>query len=383
MKVLHLVPALFDAADGTLGGAERYVFELARHMATRVPTTLLSFGERAREERTPEGLRVRVLSRPWRVRGQRHNPLAWGVLPETLRADVVHCHQTHVVASSLAAAIGRLTGRRVFTTDLGGGGWDVSAYVSTDRWFHGHLHLSDYSRRVSGHEGFSRAHVILGGVDGEKFSPAVHPPLSPPIADAPVLFVGRLFPHKGLDDLIAAVPRAGEEPPDLRLEVIGRPGGEEYFRYLTGLAAGRPVTFRTECTDADLVAALRGCLGLVLPSVYRTSRDGAESRVPELLGQTLLEAMACARPVVCTAVASMPEIVVDGETGFVVPPNDPVALRTRLRWLRAHPGEASALGVAGRRRVLEHFSWRAVVERCLRLYQKDNRLLATCAMLSG
>ena len=367
-RVLHLVPAPFDAADGTLGGAERYVDQLARHMAVGgTPTTLLSFGERAREETTAEGLRVRVLPRPWRVRGQRHNPLAWGLVPEVGRHDVIHCHQTHVLASSLAAALGRLTGKRVFTTDLGGGGWDVSAYVNTDRWYHGHLHISEYSRRVAGHEHFARAHVILGGVDGQKFAPAdpLQRPMSP---DAPVLYVGRLFPHKGVDDLIRAIPPTAERAPRLRLDVIGRPGDEECFGYLRALAAGRPVRFRPDCSDAELAAALRTCLCLVLPSVYRTSRDGAESRVPELLGQTLLEAMAGARPTVCTDVASLPEIVVDGQTGFIVPPNDPAALGEKLAWLRDHPAEADAMGTAGRRRALAHFSWPAVVTRCLELY---------------
>lgn len=90
--------------------------------------------------------------------------------------------------------------------------------------------------------------------------------------------------------------------------------------------------------------------------------------MPELLGQTLLEGMACGVPAVCTDVASMPEVVVNGVTGFVVPPNDPEALRERLLWLREHPDEARAIGEAGRRRVLEKFTWPAVVRRCLEIY---------------
>ena len=66
--------------------------------------------------------------------------------------------------------------------------------------------------------------------------------------------------------------------------------------------------------------------------------------MPELLGQTLLEAMACATPVICTAVASMPELVEDGVNGLIVPPNDPAALRTRINWLLEHPQEAAAMG---------------------------------------
>jgi glycosyltransferase involved in cell wall biosynthesis len=96
---------------------------------------------------------------------------------------------------------------------------------------------------------------------------------------------------------------------------------------------------------------------------------GGETLVPELLGQTLLEGMACGLPAICTSVASMPEIVVDGVTGFVVPPNDPRALSEKIAWLRDHPERARAMGEAARKRVLDKFTWPQVVQRCLDIYQ--------------
>ena len=90
--------------------------------------------------------------------------------------------------------------------------------------------------------------------------------------------------------------------------------------------------------------------------------------MPELLGQTLLEGMACGLPAVCTAVASLPEVVEDGVNGFVVPPNDARALAERLCWLRDHPETAAAMGAAARHSVLERFFWPAVVRRCLAIY---------------
>src|SRR5207244_4178529 len=95
---------------------------------------------------------------------------------------------------------------------------------------------------------------------------------------------------------------------------------------------------------------------------------GGESRVPELLGQTLLEGMSCGTPAICTNVASMPEVVEDGVSGFVVPPNDPVTLGNRIQWLRDHPREAKEMGQAAQRRVLDKFTWPAVVRRCLDIY---------------
>jgi glycosyltransferase involved in cell wall biosynthesis len=353
-RVVHIVPTYFGQR-GIVGGAERYALELARHMAERVPTELVSFGDEARQE-TIGRLHVRILGNPWYVRGQRANPFSWSLFKHVLRADVVHCHQQHVLSSSIAALACRLLGRRVFVSDLGGGGWDISSYLSTDRWYHAHLHLSRYSRAVFGHEKRAWAHVVYGGVDTDKFSPD---PCAP--RTNTVLFVGRLMPHKGVNDLVEGVPD------DLPLELIGQPYDASFFAELQRIGAGKQVRFRTDCDDDALSEAYRRALCVVLPSVYR-DLYGHTTRVPELLGQTLLEGMACGIPAICTAVASMPEVVEDGVTGFVVPPNDPAALRARLCWLRDHPAEARAMGQAARARILERFSWDAVVRRCLDIY---------------
>jgi glycosyltransferase involved in cell wall biosynthesis len=354
-RVLHIVPALFGSDDGIVGGAERYALELARHMSFETPTTLVSFGEREREERLDQ-LKIRVIGNPWYVRDQRTNPLALSLVKELRRADVVHCHQQRVVASSLAALVCKLAGRRVFVSDLGGGGWDVSAYISTDRWYRGHLHISEYSRKIYGQAGKPWAHVILGGVDTEKFSPD-----ESVLRDGTVLFVGRLLPHKGVNELIKALPH------DMPLELIGHACDERFIRDLKLLVQGKQVRFRHDCDDAELVRAYRKALCVVLPSVYR-NMYGVETKVPELLGQTLLEGMACATPAICTDVASMPEVVEDGLTGFVVPAHDAQALGQRLRWLREHPAQAARMGTAARARVLSKFTWPAVVRRCLEIY---------------
>jgi glycosyltransferase involved in cell wall biosynthesis len=354
-RVLHMVPAMFGADDGIVGGAERYALELARNMASRVPTRLISFGERARSGKVDD-LEYRVIGNPWYVRGQRYNPIALAMLSEIRAADVVHCHQQHLLASSVAALCCRTLRKKVFVTDEGGGGFDISAYVSTDRWFNGHLHLSEYARRCWSHEAQPWAHVILGGVDTLKFSP-----------DASVrrgervLYVGRILPHKGIADLIDAIE------PGMHLDVIGQAYDSDYLAMLRRRAEGKDVVFRHDADDAALVDAYRRAICVVLPSVYRTA-DGRATIIPELLGQTLLEGMATEAPVICTAVASMPEIVQDGVSGFVVPPNDPRELRDRIAWLDERRELARAMGIAARRRVLDKFTWPRVVDRCLRIY---------------
>ena len=352
--VIHIVPALFGSR-GVVGGAERYALELARAMAETVPTQLLTFGPEDSIERRGD-LTVRVLGNPLYVRGQANNPIGIGLFAALERASTVHCHQQHVVASSAAALYCRLTGRRVFVSDLGGGGWDISSYISTDRLYHGHLHISEYSRKVFGHDNNPRAHVILGGVDTDKFSP------DPAVErTGEVLYVGRLLPHKGIDYLVKALPE------NMKLTVIGPPADSDYLSDLERAASGKAVSFRHDVDDEGIVRAYRSALCIVLPSVYVTA-NGHRTNVPELLGQTLLEGMACGTPVLCTDVASLPEVVTDGVTGFVVPPNDPDALRAKLEWFRDNPEQAATLGNAARGRVLERFTWPRVVRRCLRIY---------------
>lgn len=359
-RVVHVVPTLFGEEKGIVGGAERYAFELARFMAKRVPTTLVSFGKQA-EIWSEDDLTVRVLGKTRSVRGQRANPFSFELFGALRGADVIHVHQQHIVASSVSAVLARLRRQRVFVSDLGGGGWDISGYVSTDKWYDGHLHISDYSRRIFGHESNPRAHVIFGGVDTDKFSPDETAKKS-----GTVLYVGRLLAHKGVDTLVDAIDDS------LRLEVIGRPYDENYLKLLQEHAAGKDVTFRHSVDDGELVAAYQQAACIVLPSVYRDVL-GKTNSVPELLGQTLLEGMACGIPAVCTDVGSMPEVVVDGVTGYVVAPNDPDALRERLRTLVDDVELNRTMGHAARVRVLDRFTWPGVVEHCLEIYAHGGR----------
>ena len=354
-SVVHLVPALFGTA-GIVGGAERYALELARHMAERLPTRLVTFGVSPSRDRIGS-LEITVFGPPHRVRGQASNPFDWSAVRDAIKADVVHCHQQHILITTVAAMAARLRGRRVVCTDLGGGGWDLSAYVRTDRLFHAHLHISRYSRSVFGHERLSTASVIYGGVDALKFSP-------PPAAAAreiDCLYVGRLLPHKGVDTLLEAVPN------DCRTVVFGPAPDPRYLRDLHRLAAGKKVTFRHDGNDAALLAAYRGTKVAVLPSVYK-DRYGGETNVPELLGQTLLEAMACGTACIATDVASLPEVVVDGVTGLVVPPGNVDRMREAIATLVRTPSLADRMGHAGRLRAVSRFSWGEVVSRCLETY---------------
>jgi alpha-maltose-1-phosphate synthase len=149
--------------------------------------------------------------------------------------------------------------------------------------------------------------------------------------------------------------------------VAGPAPDARYLADLHRLAGAHDVTFLHDCDDRQLVSLYQRARVVVLPSVYE-DRYGQSTRVPELLGQTLLEAMACGAATICTDVASLPEIVVHQETGLVVPAANPDAMRESLAWMTSHPAETRAMGERGRARVLDAFTWPAVVTRCLDAY---------------
>lgn len=355
IKVLHVVPAPFGS-DGIFGGAERYALELAKTMARRLPTRLVSFGSQSRRTFDVGGLEEIVLGKAWRVRGQRTNPYHSGIFRHIWWADIVHCHQNHTLVAEIAATFSRLTQKKVYASDLGGGGWGLNGYMKTDRLFTGHLHISEYSRKLTGHALIDKAAVIYGGVDPSRFFPDKSVRKEPL-----VVFVGRVMPHKGIDNLIRALPDG------LDLEVIGRPYNSEYQAFLSNLAVGKVVRFRSDSDDNEVIQAYRRAICVALPSLYRDCY-GNETRIPELLGQTLLEGMACGVAGLCTQVASLPEVVEDGVSGYVVPPNNPAALGERLRILRDNPNLVAQMGQAARHRVLTKFTWDAVVDRCFAAY---------------
>ena len=356
MKVLHVIPALFDDQDRVAGGAERYALELARHMGNRVPTRLLTFGPTDRTIHH-DGLPIRILGGAHYLNGHPFDPVHQAMLEEFAAAEVIHCHQ-HWAGGRIAAAFGRLSAKRVFWTDHGGGAWDFTARLHLERFVTGHLHVSEFSRRMTELGGHHE--VILGGVDADKFSPSDTPESVP---GRRALFVGRILPHKGVDYLIESLP------PGVGLDVAGPALNTGFLAELGTLADGKDVRFHHDWDDAKLVIAYRESLCVVLPSVHR-DRHGGFTPVPELLGQTLLEAMACGRPAIATSVGGMPEVVRDGATGFVVPPNDSTALNERLRRLARDPAETDRMGTEARAWVESQFLWPVVVDRCLAAYRR-------------
>ena len=353
-----MAPSVFGP-DGLYGGGERYPLELARALADQVDCELVTFGPRPATWRADGGLRVRVLRPVTWLRGHPAQPVA-PLLPAALtRAQVVHAHHFRSVPTRMSAVTARVLGAGTAVTDHGllGRTWGGLVHRLFDRF----LAVSRCSAELLGAPP-ARTQVIYGGADTRRFTPV-------PGADRDgVLFVGRLTPHKGIDRLIRALPAgaalriagsAGHDP---------RPPERDYPALLHRLAQDHDVTFLGPVPDADLPGLYRRAAVLALPSVDRTCY-GRHVPVSELLGLAALEAMASGTPVVASRIGGLAEVVVDGETGFLVPPGDTEALAEGLARLLSDRRLAARLGANARDLVVQRFTWRACAERCLAAYE--------------
>lgn len=338
---------------GYWGGGERYPLELARAQAATVPTRLVVFGERPRRLRFGP-LSIHVL--PNRRPRELFNPFSELLAPEIMGAAVVHLHQIRTGLTDLAAIVARLSGRLVYATDHGAAAGTLLSQHAQSRLLHGHLAVSKFAATFHPHL-LRRTTVVYGGFDPSRFAPGDL------TRERLVVYVGRVMPHKGIDVLIQALP------PSARLEVYGRPYDRRYAADLVAMATGKNVRFITSAGDAEIVRAYQRARVSVLPSVHRTMY-GELAPKTELFGLALVEAMACGTPVICSRAGAMPEVVVDGQTGYVVEPADASAMRDRLERLLTGDARWHGMSSAAAAHARAQFTWTRVAARTLDAYKR-------------
>ena len=225
-------------------------------------------------------------------------------------------------------------------------------------------------------------HVVHNGIDSQLWQPDRSDAARAVVQghgvdpDRPsVVFVGRITRQKGLPYLLRACAAL---PPDVQIVLCaGAPDTPEILAEVEGLVEQLRADHEAVVWIADMlprgevVALLSHGTVFACPSVY------------EPLGIVNLEAMACELPVVATATGGIPEVVLDGETGWLVPieqvtdgtgtPVDPdrfvAELAAALVEAVSDPGRARALGRAGRQRAVDSFSWGSIGERTLAVYR--------------
>jgi glycosyltransferase involved in cell wall biosynthesis len=216
----------------------------------------------------------------------------------------------------------------------------------------------------------ARCHLVPYGVDPGQFTriegagPMLRKELGLP-PDAPVIFaVGRMVYKKGFEYLIRAVPAILREHPNAKIVLAG--GGDLEPRLLSlvkQLGVEKSVIMPGWVSRDKLPIYFSGCDLFVLPSVV--DQQGNVDGLPN----TLLEAMASAKPVVATSVAGVPLAVKDGDNGLLVPEKQPGELSSAINLLLHAPELRVQYGEASRRRVEDELNWQTTATTFISLYK--------------
>jgi alpha-maltose-1-phosphate synthase len=313
---------------------------------------------------------------------------------EPVDADVVHVHTWYAHLGGILAKLAygiplvltthSLEPLRPWKREQLGGGYDVSAWVERTA-----IEMADAVIAVSRETredvlrvfdvAPERVHVIHNGIDTDEYRPIAETDALERFGIDPavpyVLFVGRITRQKGIVHLVRAIRHL--DPSVHVVLCAGAPDTREIAAEMEAAVASvrstHPnVTWIAEMVDKPTVRQLYSHAAVfACPSVY------------EPFGIINLEAMACETAVVASAVGGIPEVVVDRETGLLVPfepaggtsiePRDPDRferdLAAAISELMRDPGRRVAMGRAGRRRAVDHFGWDAIARQTVDLYR--------------
>ena len=339
MKVLHV------HRIGGIGGSERHLLTLLPALAERgVDVSFLGLDD---PSRAPDPF-YEALTVPYeRLSAPRDiDPLlAARIARAARRADIVHTHLVH------ADVYGALGARRLVSTKHNDDPFRAGAFRFIERalsWRASRVIAITHALARFQVERVGlppeKVEVIHYGLDDLPTAWGTNPP-DPVPPDARVLLaICRLEPQKGVDVAI----RALGDIPDAHLVVLGEGPQRAELERMADERVFLPGRV------PDVAAWLRRASLLVHPTRW------------EGFGLALLEAMLASLPVVATRVSSIPEIVADGETGLLVPPDDPAALAAAVNLVLANPG---SYGERGRARALSEFSVAKMADRTLAVYE--------------
>ena len=202
-------------------------------------------------------------------------------------------------------------------------------------------------------EAASKIFRVYNGIDMDAF------PLAHPARNGPrIVAVGRYIEKKGFDDLIAACALLRDQGVDFDCQIVGEGPLEPELQAAIDRASLRERVALTGPKSLAEVGALLGTARVfALPCVVEA--DGGMDNLPTVIA----EAMAAGLPVVSTMLAGVPEMVVDGKTGLLVPPRSVEKLADALARMLTEPAKGEAFGAEGRKRARELFAVRKTVRQ--------------------
>ncbi len=224
---------------------------------------------------------------------------------------------------------------------------------------------TDYSRgllRERCPDAAGKIHRVYNGLDLANLPSPLEEERPP--GPTTILSIGRLVPFKGFEILLEACAELDRRNFDFRCQIVGDgPLREKLEKVIAELRLSRRVELCGSLSQGDVYSKLRGCDIFVLACVV--DAEGASDVFPTVI----MEAMACAKPVVSTTLAGIPESVIDGATGLLVPPGDWEALADALDKLVRDSSLRARLGDAGRARMTSEFSVEKTVKPLHQLFE--------------
>jgi glycosyltransferase involved in cell wall biosynthesis len=212
----------------------------------------------------------------------------------------------------------------------------------------------------------AKIRVIHNGVDVDKFQPATDKrkakeELGFNPDDKAILSVGRLYARKGLFTLIESMVPITRKFRNAKFIIAGKGLSDEMRKlvnYATKLGVKDNIVFTGYFPDKKL------------PRLYQAADIFAFSTFYENLPFAVLEALSTGLPVVTTNVGGIPEMIDSGKDGFLVEPANSRTLADRILYYLEHPAAASEMGVRARRNIEDHFDWRLIVKKVLKVYDE-------------
>lgn len=183
-------------------------------------------------------------------------------------------------------------------------------------------------------------------------------------SDKVVGIVGNINPAKGYEYFFHATKLIKESFPQVKFLIVGKrlETQEKYWQKLQSLITNLRI-------EKDVILA---GLRTDIPQIMNIMDIFVTSSTSESFSMVTAEAMACAKPVVATRVGGVPELVIEGKTGILVPPKDPEAIAEAVLYLLNHPREAKEMGLKGRKRAIEYFDLEICTQRHKELYESLN-----------
>ncbi|MEM2102690.1 MAG: glycosyltransferase family 4 protein [Candidatus Bathyarchaeia archaeon] len=196
--------------------------------------------------------------------------------------------------------------------------------------------------------------VIPLGIDPNTFKPTT----KPNNPNTEILYIGSLYPLKGVDDLIKAFSIVVKQHPQAKLRIIGTGPQEKTLKHLTNtLKLNSKVIFQNFVPHTRIAEYYQNCTIFCFPS------HG------EPFGKTIIEAMACAKPVIASNIGGATEIIENNKTGILTPPAQPKTLAEAIIHLLNDPKKARSLGENAKKTAEQNYSWEKIAQKYHKLYQ--------------